>query len=99
MSKQPPIVLVDGCTKHYFRGSERVEVLKSVHLEIARGDFVGLIGPSGSGKTTLLNLIAGLDQPTTGHVVVNGVEISARPKHSLHSGAPMPWASSFSSSI
>ena len=77
MMNQPPIVLVDGCTKHYVRGSERVEVLKSVHLEIARGDFVGLIGPSGSGKTTLLNLIAGLDQPTTGRVVVNGVEISA----------------------
>jgi putative ABC transport system ATP-binding protein len=82
MSKSPqdpndPIVLVDGCTKNYSRGSETVSVLKSVHLEIARGDFVGLIGPSGSGKTTLLNLIAGLDQPTTGRVVINGVEISA----------------------
>ncbi|MBY0588432.1 ABC transporter ATP-binding protein [bacterium] len=72
-----PIVLVDGCTKNYSRGSETVSVLKSVHLEIARGDFVGLIGPSGSGKTTLLNLIAGLDQPTTGRVVINGVEISS----------------------
>lgn len=71
------IVIVDGVTKHYMRGSERIEVLHSVHLEIERGDFVGLIGPSGSGKTTLLNLIAGLDQPTTGRVIVNGVEISS----------------------
>lgn len=70
------IVVVDGVTKHYMRGSERIEVLHGVHLEIERGDFVALIGPSGSGKTTLLNLIAGLDQPTSGRIVVNGVEIS-----------------------
>lgn len=71
-----PIVIVDGVTKHYMRGSERIEVLHSVHLEIERGDFVALIGPSGSGKTTLLNLIAGLDQPTQGSITVHGVEIS-----------------------
>ena len=76
MSEQP-IVIVDQCTKHYQRGSEKVEVLKKVHLEIERGDFVGLIGPSGSGKTTLLNVIAGLDLPSSGKVTVNGVEISA----------------------
>jgi putative ABC transport system ATP-binding protein len=70
------LILVDGVTKEYVRGSERISVLKGVNLEIATADFVALIGPSGSGKTTLLNLIAGLDQPTTGRVRFGGVEIS-----------------------
>jgi putative ABC transport system ATP-binding protein len=71
------IVRCEGVSKEYARGSEAVQVLGHVDLKIVRGDFVGLIGPSGSGKTTLLNLIAGLDQPTTGRVLVGGVEISS----------------------
>ncbi len=70
------IVQVDEGFKEYSRGAERVEVLKGVSLKIYRGEFVALIGPSGSGKTTLLNLIAGLDQPTRGRVVINGRDIS-----------------------
>ncbi len=70
------IVIVENATKSYVRGSERVEVLKGVTLQIDSGEFVALIGPSGSGKTTLLNLIAGLDQPTTGRVIVAGRDIS-----------------------
>lgn len=70
------IVIIDNVAKHYVRGNERVEVLNGVNWRIANGDFVGLIGPSGSGKTTLLNLIAGLDQPTFGRVIIGGVEIS-----------------------
>uniref|UniRef100_A0A7C4LN98 ABC transporter ATP-binding protein n=1 Tax=Schlesneria paludicola TaxID=360056 RepID=A0A7C4LN98_9PLAN len=70
------IVQVENAFKEYIRGSERVEVLKGVSLKILRGEFVALIGPSGSGKTTLLNLIAGLDQPTRGKVVVAGRDIS-----------------------
>lgn len=78
MSHDPDILVrVEKAVKHYIRGSERVEVLHEVNLEIERGDFVGLIGPSGSGKTTLLNLIAGLDQPTDGRVFFGGHEISA----------------------
>lgn len=71
-----PFIIVEDVTKEYTRGSERISVLQGVHLEIAAGDFVALIGPSGSGKTTLLNLIAGLDQPTTGRVLFDGLEIS-----------------------
>jgi putative ABC transport system ATP-binding protein len=71
-----PLIVVEGVTKEYLRGSERISVLQGVNLEIAAADFVALIGPSGSGKTTLLNLIAGLDQPTTGRVLFAGVEIS-----------------------
>jgi putative ABC transport system ATP-binding protein len=71
-----PLIVVDNATKEYTRGSERISVLRGVHLAIAAADFVALIGPSGSGKTTLLNLIAGLDQPTTGRVLFDDVEIS-----------------------
>lgn len=71
-----PLIVVDNITKDYVRGSERISVLSGVDLEIAAADFVALIGPSGSGKTTLLNLLAGLDQPTTGRIFFDGVEIS-----------------------
>jgi putative ABC transport system ATP-binding protein len=71
-----PLIVVDNVAKEYVRGSERISVLHGVNLEIAAGDFVALIGPSGSGKTTLLNLIAGLDQPTSGRVFFDGLEIS-----------------------
>ena len=62
--------------KYFTRGSERIDVLKGVNLEIPQGDFLALMGPSGSGKTTLLNLIGGLDSPTGGSVDVGGVEIN-----------------------
>jgi putative ABC transport system ATP-binding protein len=70
------LILLDKVSKEYSRGSERIAVLHGVNLRIAEGDFVALIGPSGSGKTTLLNLIAGLDQPTSGRVLVAEEEIS-----------------------
>jgi putative ABC transport system ATP-binding protein len=77
------IVRVEDASKEYIRRSERIRVLNHVNLEIAAGDFVALIGPSGSGKTTLLNLIAGLDQPTTGRVLFQGLEISRMDESSL----------------
>jgi putative ABC transport system ATP-binding protein len=72
-----PLVRVRDVHKHFTRGSERIDVLKGVTLDIDRGDFLALMGPSGSGKTTLLNLIGGLDAPTGGDVEVGGVRISA----------------------
>jgi putative ABC transport system ATP-binding protein len=71
------LVSVRDVHKHFTRGSERIEVLKGVNLEIPSGDFLALMGPSGSGKTTLLNLIGGLDAPTAGGVDVAGVQISS----------------------
>ena len=65
-----PLVTVTDVHKHFTRGSERIDVLKGVNLEIPAGDFLALMGPSGSGKTTLLNLIGGLDVPTGGSVEV-----------------------------
>jgi putative ABC transport system ATP-binding protein len=70
------LVRVKDVHKHFTRGSERIDVLQGVNLEIPKGDFLALMGPSGSGKTTLLNLIGGLDTPTGGAVEVNGVPVS-----------------------
>ena len=71
------LVRVQDVHKHFTRGSERIDVLKGVNLEIPKGDFLALMGPSGSGKTTLLNLIGGLDMPTGGAIDVNGVPVSS----------------------
>ena len=70
------IVRAKNVHKMFRRGSERIEVLQGMNLEIARGEFLALMGPSGSGKTTLLNLIGGLDRPSEGSVEVAGVDIS-----------------------
>jgi ABC-type oligopeptide transport system ATPase subunit len=69
------VVSLRNVAKSYLRGKQQVEVLHGVDLDIAPGEFLALMGPSGSGKTTMLNLIAGLDQPTTGEVIVAGERI------------------------
>jgi putative ABC transport system ATP-binding protein len=69
------LVQVQDVHKVYRRGSERIDVLKGLDLEVPRGDYLALMGPSGSGKTTLLNLIGGLDQPSQGRVVVAGTDV------------------------
>src|SRR5229473_5707291 len=71
-----PIVQVVGVHKYFTRGSEQIDVLQDLSLEVQEGEFLGLMGPSGSGKTTLLNLIAGLDKPSQGEVWVGGQLIS-----------------------
>ena len=69
------LVEIRSVTKTYRRGSERIEVLHGVDLDIPQGEFLALMGPSGSGKTTLLNLIGGLDTPTGGEIVIGGQRI------------------------
>jgi len=69
------LVTLRNVTKSYVRGKQKVEVLHGVDLTIDTGEFLALMGPSGSGKTTLLNLVAGLDQPTSGEVLVAGDRI------------------------
>lgn len=62
--------------KSFKLGDSEVEVLKDIDLKINRGEFVSIMGPSGSGKSTLLYLIGGLDQPTSGSIVINGKELA-----------------------
>jgi putative ABC transport system ATP-binding protein len=64
------LVKVRELHKVYYRGSEQIDVLQGVTIDIPSGDFLALMGPSGSGKTTLLNLIGGLDTPTKGSIEV-----------------------------
>src|SRR5262245_31706192 len=71
-----PIVIVEHVHKFFQRGSEQIDVLNDLSLEVPEGEFLALMGPSGSGKTTLLNLIAGLDQPSAGEIWVGGDRIS-----------------------
>lgn len=70
------MVEVRGVRKVYRRDAEEITVLDGMDLRVPAGEFVALMGPSGSGKTTLLNLIAGIDRPTAGEVVVAGTDVA-----------------------
>jgi putative ABC transport system ATP-binding protein len=69
------LVRINGVHKYFTRGSEKIDVLQGVDLDIPKGDFLALMGPSGSGKTTLLNLMGGLDKPSGGSIEVGGTNI------------------------
>ena len=76
MSDTPAsLVQVRNLHKVFRRGSERIDVLQGVNLDLAQGEYLSLMGPSGSGKTTLLTLIGGLDAPSDGSVTVSGDRI------------------------
>ena len=83
------IIQVKNLSKSYWRDSFEIPVLNNINLSVNEGDFLALMGPSGSGKTTLLNLIAGIDRPTKGDVVVHGTDISK-----LSESALAKWRSS-----
>jgi putative ABC transport system ATP-binding protein len=71
-----PIVSITHLSKSYRRGDQVVPVLRDITLAIPEGDFIALMGPSGSGKSTLLNLIAGIDKPDEGELLVGGEDIT-----------------------
>ncbi|MGZ7081149.1 MAG: ABC transporter ATP-binding protein [Thermoanaerobaculia bacterium] len=77
------LVTMRNVDKLFRRGSEDIRVLRNLDLDIERGEFLALMGPSGSGKSTLLNLLAGLDQPTSGSVVVDGEQIDRMNRRQL----------------
>jgi putative ABC transport system ATP-binding protein len=76
MADSSTLVTVRDVHKYFTRGSERIDVLKGVNLDIPQGDFLALMGPSGSGKTTLLNMLGGLDTPSSGAIDIGGARIS-----------------------
>jgi putative ABC transport system ATP-binding protein len=82
------IIQVQNVSKSYWRDSFEIPVLNDISIDVHEGEFLGLMGPSGSGKTTLLNLIAGIDRPSKGNVLVAGTDISK-----LNESALAKWRS------
>jgi putative ABC transport system ATP-binding protein len=78
-----PIIVVDNIHKSYLMGKEAVPALRGVSLKIQKGEFVCLMGPSGSGKTTLLNVVGGLDEPSRGHLIVDGQNLISLSENEL----------------
>ncbi|MFH0959570.1 MAG: ABC transporter ATP-binding protein [Pseudomonadota bacterium] len=72
---QPVLVKIENLSKSYRRGNQEIRVLNDVSLSVRRSEFLSLMGPSGSGKTTLLNLIAGIDRPDSGRLIVGDTDI------------------------
>ena len=70
------LIEIRNVFKSYRRGGQVVPVLHDLSFDVQRGDFLGLMGPSGSGKSTLLNLLAGIDKPDAGSILVDGVDIT-----------------------
>ena len=76
MTNGEPLIQIEHVVKVYRRDALEIPVLNDVNLKVPAGEYLALMGPSGSGKTTLLNLIAGIDQPTRGRIVIGGRDIS-----------------------
>jgi putative ABC transport system ATP-binding protein len=76
MSNSAPMIQAVGVTRIIDTGTHRVDILRGIDLEVPRGQSVAIMGPSGSGKSTLLGLLAGLDTPSSGHIVLDGVDIT-----------------------
>ena len=74
------MIQVRGLTKTIATSTHRVEILRGIDLDILKGQVTAILGPSGSGKTTLLGLLAGLDSPSSGSIVLDGEEIAGLPE-------------------
>jgi putative ABC transport system ATP-binding protein len=70
------LIQVSALTKSIDTGTHRVDILKGIDLQIPKGQFAAIMGPSGSGKSTLLGLLAGLDNPTSGQILLDGEDIT-----------------------
>jgi putative ABC transport system ATP-binding protein len=82
--KERKVVMeVRNITKSLPLGRERIDILKGISFQISNGEFVSIMGPSGSGKSTLLGIIAGLDNPTGGLVLIDGVDITRMSERQL----------------
>jgi len=71
-----PIIQVQDANKEFGKGKNTVAALKDVNIEIQKGEFVAIVGPSGCGKSTLLHVMAGLEQPTAGRILLDGVDVT-----------------------
>lgn len=82
---QEPLIKIRDIGRKYVIGAETIHALKSVSLDIEKGEFVALMGPSGSGKSTLMNILGCLDTPTRGEYVLNGINVSEMSEDELAS--------------
>src|ERR1700733_12209026 len=91
-----PLVSVRAVEKTYFTRQSPVQAVASASLDVARGEFVSLLGPSGCGKSTLLMMIAGLEQPTGGSILLGGSEVK-KPRRDIgvifQDATLLPWKS------
>ena len=82
-SNSTMMIIASNITREFFTGGINVRALDDVSLSVQKGEFLAVIGRSGSGKTTLLNVIAGLDHPTTGKIMINDQDISNFSDHQM----------------
>ncbi len=80
---EQPVIRLEHVHKTYVMGDIEVHALRGVTLEVGRGDFLAIMGPSGSGKSTMMNIIGGLDRPTRGRYLLDGLDVSRVPKAEL----------------
>jgi putative ABC transport system ATP-binding protein len=78
------VLKIENLSKSYTLGKRSVQALSGVNLKVNKGEFVAIMGPSGSGKTTLLNVLGCLDKPTSGRVLLDGVNIAKLPETELY---------------
>ncbi|MGB0743267.1 MAG: ABC transporter ATP-binding protein [Opitutales bacterium] len=80
---EKPFIQCRALSKTYRKGETTVTPLEALDLDVPRGEFLALMGPSGSGKTTLLNLIAGIDSPSTGELIIDGCSLGSMSRSEL----------------
>ena len=90
-----PLIQIKGLTKKYRLGREVITAVNGVSVDIEAGEFVILLGPSGSGKTTFLHMVAGLEKPTKGDIIVKGLYINKMKEQDMALTGAVTWPSSF----
>ena len=78
-----PFISLNNVVKRYNDEEDRPPALGGITLSIARGEFIGIVGPSGAGKTTLINMLTGIDHPTSGEILVDGVRVDRLTENKL----------------
>ena len=78
-----PIVEINDLVKSFPVGDTEVTILREVSFQVRRGEFLSIVGPSGSGNSTLLNMVAGIDRPSTGEVIVLGSQLHGMGENAL----------------